>query len=297
LEKRYAHLVKRLEVRQGPGGALPSQLIWLDSKSLEGVELNFGGGDHLGTGYWHTWAGSHTHPYDEVLLFLGLDLNDITSLGAEVAMELGPEQEEHIINESCVVVVPKGMPHGPFTTLSLERPFRGCHILLGPEYKVEWQPREKKPPKTTGDKYGHLIKPLRGRVISPADMGIGPGNAYQLVWFFGKDLEGLSVNFTWGFYKGCGIWHRERGKSLAHVHPFDEILIFLGSEPGDLSYLGAEIEIDMGPEHERYVFSEPTVIICPKGLPHTPVITRWVDRPFTCFVICLSSEYKAEWIE
>jgi len=297
LERKYSNLVKRLEIRDGPGGALPKQLIWLESKTLEGLPVAFGGGDHAQVGQWHDWAGAHTHPYDEVLFFVGLDPKDITYLGAEIAIEVGPEQEEHIIKESCVMIIPKNLPHGPVSTLSVEKPFRSCHILLGPEYKVTWFPKDKKPPKTTGNKYGHLIKTFRGRVISPAKMGVGSGNADQAVWFFGKDLEGAEVNFTWGFYSGCGIWHRENGKSLAHFHPHDEMLILLGTEPNNLNYLGAEIEFDMGQEHERYIFNEPTVVICPKNLVHTPVVTRWVDKPFSCFVISLSSEYKATWVE
>jgi hypothetical protein len=297
LEKKYGHLVKKLNIQKGPGGALPNQLIWLDSKTLEGVPLNFGGGDHTTTGYWHTWAGAHTHSCDEVLFFLGLDPSDITYLGAEVAMEMGEEQEEHVIKESSIVVVPKGLPHGPFTTLQVDKPFRGCHILLASEYQANWLPKETKPPKTAGNKYSRLIKPLKGKVISPAKMGVGSGNADQLVWFFSKDLEGLEINFTWGIYSGCGIWHREKGKSIGHIHPYDEILVFVGLDPNNLNYLGAEIEIDMGAEHERHIFSEPTVVICPKGFQHTPLITRWVDKPFGCFVICLNPEYTANWVE
>lgn len=166
---------------------------------------------------------------------------------------------------------------------------------VAPAYQVNWMPKGAKPPKTTGNKYSHLFKPLKGKVISPRTMGVGSGNADQLVWFYGKDLEGLPVNFTWGVYTGCGIWHREEGKSKARIHPFDEILIFVGLDPTNLNYLGAEIEI--GEEHERHVFSEPTVVICPRGLPHTPVITRWVDKPFGCFVISLSPQYTATWVD
>lgn len=245
----------------------------------------------------HTWAGAHTHSCDEVLFFLGLDPSDITYLGAEVVMEMGEEQEEHVIKESSIVVVPKGLSHGPFTTLQVDKPFRGCHILLTSEYQANWLPKETKPPKTTGNKYSRLTKPLKGKVISPAKMGVGSGNADQLVWFFSKDLEGLEINFTWGIYSGCGIWHREKGKSIGHIHPYDEILVFVGLDPNNLNYLGAEIEIDMGAEHERHTFSEPTVVICPKGFQHTPLITRWVDKPFGCFVICLSPEYTANWVE
>lgn len=294
---KYGHLVKKLEFRDGPGGSLPAKLIWLDKKNLEGVEVNFGGGDHAACGLWHTWAGAHTHAYDEVLFFFGLDPKDISYLGAKIAMEIGEEQEEHVISESCVVVVPKGLPHGPFTTLELERPYRSCHVLLGAEYQTDWRPKETKPPKTKGTKYAHLIKPIRGKVISPRQMGVGSGNADQLVWFFSSDLEGIQLNFTWGVYSGCGIWHREGGRSLAHLHPYDELLIFLGLDPERPEYLGAELEVDMGKEHERHVFSDPTVVICKKDLVHTPLTTRWVDHPFAAFVVCLAPEYKADWVE
>lgn len=295
--KKYAHLVKRINTRPGPGGALPKHLIWLEEEQLEGIPLNFGGGDHFEVGDWHTWAGFHTHEHDEILFFLGLDPQDIASLGAEVAMEIGEEQEEHIIRESAVVVVPRGLSHGPFTTLKVDRPFRGCHILLAPRYEVNWMPKEAKKPKTTGNKYSYLIKTFAGKIIHPAKTGVGPGNADNLVWFFGRELENLPINFTWGIYSGCGVWHREQGKSLSHVHDFDEILIFMGLDPNNIDYLGAEIQVEIGPEHELHVFSEPSVVIFPKGLEHTPVVTRWVDSPYCCFVISMSPEYKAHWIQ
>lgn len=297
MEKLYSNLVKKLEFREGPGGALPTKLFWLDKNNLEGIEINFGGGIHSAEGYWHTWAGAHTHIYDEVLFFLGLDTTNIANLGAKVAMEIGEEHEEHVISESAVVVVPRNLAHGPFTTVELNKPFLSCHILLGPQYQVDWRPRDSKPPKSKGEKYTHFFKTLRGKIISPREKGVGPGNADQLVWFLPDDLEGLDINFTWGVYTGCGTWHREGGKTLAHVHSYDELLVFIGLDPGKPEFLGAEIEIDMGPEHERHVFSQPTVVICPKGLIHTPITTRWVDQPFGAFVICLSPKYEAKWIE
>ncbi|MEM2103818.1 MAG: hypothetical protein QW717_02865 [Candidatus Bathyarchaeia archaeon] len=293
-KRKYEHLVKKLNVRKGPGGVLPKEVIWLNSQNLEGIQINFGGGTHTTIG---AAEKPQVHKYDEVLFLLGLDSNDLAYLGAEVAMELGEEQEEHIVNESVITVVPKGLPHGPSAILRMDKPFRTLHLLLAPDWQIDWIPEERKRPKTKGDKYTHLIKPLRGRIISPVKKGVGPGNADQLVWFHGKDLEGLELNFTWGVYSGCGTWHREEGKSMAHTHPYDEIIILLGMDPDNLSYLGAEIEMDMGSEHERYIVNESSVVICPKELPHGPVTTRWVDKPFGCFVISLSSEYKANWVE
>jgi hypothetical protein len=123
---------------------------------------------------------------------------------------------------------------------------------------------------------------------------LGPGNADQLVWLYGKDLEGFEVNFTWGYYTGSGIWHRG-GES--HYHPEEEMLVFIGLDPDDLNYLGAELEVGMGQDCERHAFNTPTVAVCPSGFPHLPLITRWVDKPYSFIVCCLSGQHDAPWVE
>lgn len=293
----YGRLVKKLPVRQGPGGALPDQLVWVDPPDLEGININFGGGFHKRTGVWHTWAGAHTHECVEILFFVGMDPKDISYLGGDITGEFGEEQEEHILSESSVIVVPKGLRHGPFSTSRLDTPYLSCHILMEPQDRTNWLPIESKPPKTKGEKYKHLFKPLRSKsILRPSESKFLPGNADQAVWFYGEDLGGLNLNFTWGIYTKCGIWHREEGASKAHTHPFDEILIFIGSDPNDIHNLGAEIEIDLGEQHERHIFNTSTLVVFPKGLVHGPVVTRWVDRPYGCFVISFNSQYSATWI-
>jgi len=172
-----------------------------------------------------------------------------------------------------------------------------------------------KPTKATG-KYAHLIKPLKDGMVTErgqmlknkmtseqraqfnemAKQGqiLGPGNADHLTWMYGRDLAGLDINLTWGFYSKPGIWHRGIG---AHVHPTAEVLVFAGLDPTNIDYLGAKLEIDMGVEHERYIFDKPTVVICPPGLPHLPLVTRWVDKPYAFYVICLSGEHETSRVD
>lgn len=168
---------------------------------------------------------------------------------------------------------------------------------------------------TFGNKYEHLIKPLKPlaflndippekkeeherKMAEGKEMIPGPGSSDNLVWMKGKDLEGINLNFTWGFHKKPGIWHRGPGKSDgAHVHPHDEVLVVVGTDPSDIDYLGAEISVDMGEERERYLFDKPTAVICPAGTVHNPVITRYVDRPFASFLISLSGEHETAWVE
>ena len=188
---------------------------------------------------------------------------------------------------------------------------RGMKMFVGSAGKSKKTDAE--PSETTGKKYAHLIKtmiPFLGpdgirEDRRPSGMArgkdeefqIGPGNADQLIWMYGKDLEGLNLNFTWGFYSKPGIWHRRSTGRGAHVHPEPELLVFVGLDPNDMDYLGAEIEVDMGKEHESHVINKPGVYICPGGLPHLPMITRWVDKPYGFYVISLSDVHASPFID
>jgi hypothetical protein len=107
----------------------------------------------------------------------------------------------------------------------------------------------------------------------------------------GDDLDGFNANIIYGFCSHSGLWHRGAG---SHTHPVDEVLIYLGTDPESTDYLGAEIEIDIGKERERYLIDKPTAVVCPAGTPHLPLLTRWVDRPFAFFAVILSGEHQAE---
>jgi hypothetical protein len=165
-----------------------------------------------------------------------------------------------------------------------------------------------KPVPATG-KYAHLVKPLksgllveRGRMntsrFTPEQLAKqeaggekpGPGNTDHLIWMRGNELEGMNVNIFWGFCSQPGLWRRGVG---AHVHPVGEVLVYLGTDP-EVESLGAEIELDLGQEHERHFINAPSVVVCPAGMPHLPQVTRWVDKPFAFFAICLSGEHETE---
>ena len=95
------------------------------------------------------------------------------------------------------------------------------------------------------------------------------------------------MNIAWGFCSRPGIW--QRGVD-AHVHPADEVLMFLGTDADNADELGAEIEMDLGTERERHVFDRSSAVVCPAGLPHAPIVTRWVDRPFAFLLINLAAD-------
>ena len=311
-QKEFAHLIKNMIIKEPPAGLYPGPRVWMEARDMEGFNA------HISFGYikepvtMHPLEGALVHPFDELLVFEGTDLSSILKLGAEVSIELGEEREEYTFTDPTVVLIPRGLPHGPARIKSLERPIAHYSIGLGPEYKAEAIPAAKLGQATTGTKYQHLIKKMittvdetdsdgrmpgvigKDGIMRPGQFGVGPGNGDQIVWLYGDDLEGFDVNFTWGFYSQCGKWHRG---GEAHTHPEAEILCFAGMDPDNLDYLGAELELGMGPDYERHVFNTPTVAICPGGFPHLPLITRWVDKPYAFFVICLSGEHASPWVE
>jgi hypothetical protein len=319
----YSHLVKPLAVQDPPAGLYREPRVWMEGKDMEGFKAQFSYGFIKQTGTFHPVEGALIHPYDELLVFAGIDNTDIRYLGADISVELGQEREEHSFTKPSVILIPKGTPHGPVTVKSLEKPIVHFTISLAPEYRANTIAPSSLPPKSNGSTHDHLVKPLITKVGgSGSGMGyergvdsegvmrptqrkasfgdadqvgrIGPGNADQLVWLFGENLEGMEVNFTWGFYTQSGKWHRG---GEAHTHPEEEILVYVGLDPDDLGFMGAELELGMGPDYERHIFNTPTVAICPQGFPHLPLITRWVDKPYSFIVCCLSGVHDSPWVE
>ncbi len=309
--KEYTHLVKNMIVQKAPEGLYPEPRVWMEGKDLEGFNAHYSYGFIKQPCIFHPLEGALIHPFDELLVFVGYKDGDILKLGAEVSVELGEEREEHVFDKPSVILVPKGMPHGPVRIGKLDNPIVHYSIGLAAEYRAATLAGGDK---TAASKHGRLIKRMltyidpdsassgmgyeqvtdSNGVMRPAERGVGPGNGDQIVWLYGKDLEGMNVNFTWGLYSRCGKWHRG---GEAHTHPEEEILCFVGLDPDDINYLGAELELGMGPDYERHIFNKPTVAVCPKGFPHLPLITRWVDKPYGFFVICLSGDHDSPWVE
>jgi len=76
-----------------------------------------------------------------------------------------------------------------------------------------------------------------------------------------------------------------------HVHDFDMYLYFLSFDPNDMGNLGAEIEMGLGPEHEKHLITVPTSVYIPKGMIHCPLEFKRVDKPILFIHASISSKY------
>jgi hypothetical protein len=328
----YEHLIKPLSIgrkniddlikgpysfNSGPGDS--NQKVWLNGRDhLEGMNLSFTWGFYSGLGQWHGPNGLHVHPYPECQLFVGLNPANINYLGAEIECRLGEECEPYTFKEPTVVVVPAGLPHGPILTKDIFSPkgFASYMVALSVVPATTWL-ETKATNENSKEKYSHLVKSLRpfqlteqGKIkpsrFKPeqlaerigenksSKMTLGPGNADFLTWLFGSDLGGLDVNMDWGFFSKPGLWHRGVG---AHLHSVDEVLVYVGVDSNNFDDLGAEIEIDLGKEHERYVIDKPSVVALPAGVAHGPIVTRWADRPYAFFSINLAGQSIMKFID
>ena len=198
--------------------------------------------------------------------------------------------EKHIIHVPTVVNAPRGVPHLPLYTTKVYKPFGHFHIALSGDYmkQTSKKPLSKKG-ETDGNKYKHLINEL------PAKDGPGGAGATQEWLVSGeKELGNFDLNVTMGIHNKTGEYYPGKG---AKVHPYDSCLVFYGHNTDDLTYLGAEITIEIGKEHEEYTFDKPTCIVLPKGTPYSPITCNKVDKSYRVVQIGLAKKYEAEWLD
>jgi hypothetical protein len=132
-------------------------------------------------------------------------------------------------------------------------------------------------------KYGDLVRTLK------YIKGRGGANAKEMTFVGGDQIQGFNLNFIVWVYDQTGDWAPDMG---AHIHPFDECLLFFSYSDEDMNDLGADMELAVGKEYEKHKFSVPTVAAAPANMPHCPLITEKVYKPFGHFHLALSPKYS-----
>ncbi len=136
---------------------------------------------------------------------------------------------------------------------------------------------------TTNEKYKsffHKLSFVKGQG--------GPGCADSMFRMTGNELNGRETNLTFGYFSKPGAYGNK-----AIVHPYDTCLAFVGLDHENPDYLGAEIEISLGKNFEKYAFSVPTIVCIPRNMPFGPIVAKKVERPYAHYEIGLSREYRS----
>jgi hypothetical protein len=136
------------------------------------------------------------------------------------------------------------------------------------------------------NKYQNLFKTLTFK-------DEGPGSFSQGVEM-GKSNHGLNVHIHYGTYGRTGPMGGKFGG--LHTHDFDQLCLWVGSDMNNLLELGAEIEVYLGEEFERYMITTPTALVIPKGVPHFPATIKSMDKKFQYMEISLAPDFSANLI-
>jgi len=72
-----------------------------------------------------------------------------------------------------------------------------------------------------------------------------------------------------------------------HKHDYEEIFLFLSTDPKDTTTLGAEVEfwLGQGSDLEKVVFTTPSALYVAPGVVHFPQIWKNVRRPVLLIVV------------
>ncbi len=143
------------------------------------------------------------------------------------------------------------------------------------------------PKGTDGHLYDHLFSTsLRENTLIP-DIVPGP----QAYFRGASDLPGAKINMGWQVFKKPYKLEME-----SHHHDTDEYLFFLGAELPDLvGSFDGEIEYFMGPEYERHIIKEATVLMIPAGLEHNPCDIRRLTKPMMFSALQLAPYFNGKY--
>lgn len=111
--------------------------------------------------------------------------------------------------------------------------------------------------------------------------------ATRILWLEDFVIKGApSITCSW-YWKAT-----DKEGTPSHVHDFNEVIGFFGSDPQNPHDLGGEVEFWM--EDEKYMLTKSCLIFAPKGLRHCPLRVIRVDRPIFFLAVSTTSKYVKE---
>ena len=213
-------------------------------------------------------SGLVRHRSDELMMFIGTDIDSSADLGAELLFQI--ENDVLRLTETCFVFIPAGKAHGLLEIRELRRPVL-CKTCFYDEPFYEDTPAV--PTEPAGRYAGNFVvryAPVSG-FLPPAPEGF----LERILWIDGDKLKGAPYMEA--------VWFKTVNPSgpPSHIHEFDEVIGFLGTDPEHPDDLGGTIDIDVG--GETFTCSKSFYTFVPRGTEHSPIIVPRLERPFIHF--------------
>ncbi|MBN1831657.1 MAG: hypothetical protein JW896_06045 [Deltaproteobacteria bacterium] len=122
------------------------------------------------------------------------------------------------------------------------------------------------------------------------DGEVGPGTLYsESLWLFPPNMVSPQAA-----KKAAEMMKKIKpGAKIGpqpHIHPFDELFTFFGSNFDDPSDLGGEMEFWL--EDQPVTFSKSCIVYIPAGMKHSPFNMKRMERPLFHFSMGFTSSYE-----
>jgi len=267
-------------------------------------------------------GGQHSHrDFDELFMYFGTDPTDNTRLGGEVEFWLGhgADAQKWVFDEPMAAWVPRGVAHNPWVVTKVKDPKHPimCVVValtptytnpdpgattqypLPPAFSMDMVGK----PQPSKGKYTELVNrlllsqtilipQLRGRVCVPNlmfDDKVYRAPCWVELFLVYAGGQGVGVPCLENQPQRDGSI-RDMSKGMQHWQDFDELFLFVGTDPHDTLNLGGEVVTYLG--DEAYSITKSSSVWVPKGVPHNPQYYKRVDRPFYMIVIALCDNAK-----
>ena len=112
------------------------------------------------------------------------------------------------------------------------------------------------------------------------------GASSRVVYLDDSIIKGAFCSECTWFWPGCGS---DRLWAKAHMHDFDEVITFFGTDFQDPHDLCGEVELWL--EDEQFIMTRSFLAFIPAGMKHYPLYVRRVDRPIFHFTLGPGGKY------
>jgi hypothetical protein len=267
-------------------------------------------------------VGQHSHnDFDEIYFFYGTDPTDNTRLGGEVEMWLGQgdDAQKFIMKDPTAVYVPKGLAHNPWIVTKVsdaKRPIMITTVALTKNYSLApgavtdypyppaFSPERIGMPQPGNGKHAGLVNrltlsqdiyitQLMGRVCTPNlmfDDKVCRAPLWAEFFFVYAGGTGVGVPSLMDPTRGDSMSYWDFTKGMQHSQSYDEVFLYLPTDPHDTLDLGGEAVYYLA--EEGYSITRPSAVYVPGKVLHNPQYFKRVDRPYYMIVLALTDNAK-----
>ena len=208
------------------------------------------------------------HQSDELVMFIGSELAAYEDLNATFVYQLGNDVLE--IDKTGILYVPANVAHGLLEIRGLTRPVLTNSYLNDDILYEETEAAATEPAGTYLNNYVAGFDP-NNHPLPRAP----PGFLQKIMWIDEPKLKGAPyMEGTW-----CKTVNMQGPPP--HVHHFDEVLAFIGTDPDHPEDLNADVWFDI--DGQRIQSRKSYLVFAPKEVPHSPILIPELEKPIIHF--------------